>query len=349
MNTAVTINELSNDTDAEGDTLTITADTAGTNGPPSINGNTVTFTPASNFSGTATFNYTVSDSFDTDTGTVTVTVNPGGTIHFSSPTYSVTESGGSAVVTITRTGGSTGATSVQFSTSNGTAGAADYTTTNTTVNFADGQTSQTVNVPIINDTANEPDETINLALSNVTGTGQLGTQATATLTILNDDSPGVQFSSASHSINEGATNTPQGFASLTIDVIRTGDSSQAATVRYITSDNSGGNECNHVTGQASQRCDYILVGDTLRFAAGETSKTIQIPIINDGYQEGNEFFQIELLNGVGVTVGSPSQAIITIQDDAADSTPTTSANNPYLSNEFFVRQNYLDFLGRDAD
>jgi surface adhesion protein len=57
----VVIDVLANDTDVDGDSLTITAASA-TNGTVSINtDNTLTFTPAANFSGTATINYSISD------------------------------------------------------------------------------------------------------------------------------------------------------------------------------------------------------------------------------------------------------------------------------------------------
>ncbi|MDQ3364791.1 MAG: Ig-like domain-containing protein [Myxococcota bacterium] len=65
-----------NDTDAENQTLTVTAVANGTNGTVALAGGTVTFTPATDFSGIATFSYTVSDGTLTDTGLVTVTVTP---------------------------------------------------------------------------------------------------------------------------------------------------------------------------------------------------------------------------------------------------------------------------------
>ena len=60
-NTPVTINLLANDSDPDGDTLTISALT-GVYGNASINSNgTVTFTPASGFVGTEVFSYSVTD------------------------------------------------------------------------------------------------------------------------------------------------------------------------------------------------------------------------------------------------------------------------------------------------
>jgi parallel beta-helix repeat protein len=70
-----TIDVLSNDSDPEGDTLTITEVTAPSNGgTATTDGSTITYAPAANFSGTETFDYTISDGNSTDTGTVTVTV-----------------------------------------------------------------------------------------------------------------------------------------------------------------------------------------------------------------------------------------------------------------------------------
>ena len=74
---AVTIsNVLANDSDPDGDTLTITANTNPTNGTVTRNGADFTYTPKSGFTGMDTFTYTVSDGKGgTATGTVTVTVN----------------------------------------------------------------------------------------------------------------------------------------------------------------------------------------------------------------------------------------------------------------------------------
>ena len=75
--TSVTINVLGNDTDIEGDTLTVTGATS-PNGTVTVNPNgTITFTPAENFNGDATIEYTISDgNGGTDTATVAVTVTP---------------------------------------------------------------------------------------------------------------------------------------------------------------------------------------------------------------------------------------------------------------------------------
>jgi hypothetical protein len=71
---ANTINVLSNDTDTDGDTLTITAVTQGAHGAVVNNSTSVSYTPAHNFFGSDSFTYTISDGHSSDTATVTVTV-----------------------------------------------------------------------------------------------------------------------------------------------------------------------------------------------------------------------------------------------------------------------------------
>src|SRR6185369_4016960 len=66
-----------NDTDLDGDTLSVSAVTQGAHGSVAITGGGtgVSYTPAANFFGTDTFTYTISDGHGgTDTATVTVTV-----------------------------------------------------------------------------------------------------------------------------------------------------------------------------------------------------------------------------------------------------------------------------------
>lgn len=302
---------------------------------------------------TATYNGATN--FDVSTGTLT-----GGqtvAIQSSISINKVSQAEGNTgttnfVFTVTLSQASDVAVTVDFATSDGTgAGAAtapgDYTAQTGTLTFNPGDLTKSITVAVNGDTANEADEQFKVTLSNLqnVNAGDLNGDGT----ILNDDAPTVQLGSASYSINEGSNNTPQGFTTLSVDVVRSGDLSQPMTVRYTTSDQSAGNECDQLTGFASQRCDYTLVGATLRFSAGEGTKNIIIPVTNDGYKEGDEIFSVQLSSPVGSILGSITQATVTISDDAADATPTTPQQNPYLSNSFFVRQDYLDNLGRDAD
>jgi hypothetical protein len=73
----VNIAVLANDTDADGDTLTITAVTQGTTGSVTTDGTTVTYTPGASFTSSDTFTYTISDGFGgSAVGNVTVNAAP---------------------------------------------------------------------------------------------------------------------------------------------------------------------------------------------------------------------------------------------------------------------------------
>jgi VCBS repeat-containing protein len=75
QDTPVVVDVLANDTDPEGDGLSISAVTQGTNGSVTNNGSDITYTPDPGFTGDDSFSYTADDgNGGTDTATVTVTV-----------------------------------------------------------------------------------------------------------------------------------------------------------------------------------------------------------------------------------------------------------------------------------
>jgi uncharacterized protein YjdB len=137
--------------------------------------------------GAGTATVTAADGSLAGSTTLTVTAPPG-TLQFSAASYSVNENQGVAIITVMRTGGSDGAVSVNFTTSNGSAIAgSDYTAASGTLTFAAGETLKTFTVAIIDDSTVEGNETINLTLSQPTGGALLGTLNLATLTIVDDD------------------------------------------------------------------------------------------------------------------------------------------------------------------
>jgi len=74
-NTPVTVSVLANDADIDGGALSVSAVTQGSNGAVTTNGNTVTYTPATGFTGSDSFTYNVSDGLGgTATGLVSVSV-----------------------------------------------------------------------------------------------------------------------------------------------------------------------------------------------------------------------------------------------------------------------------------
>lgn len=143
----------------------------------------------------------------------------------------------------------------------------------------------------------------------------------------------IQFATSNFGVDEAG-----GHVDFTVN--RTGDTTGTASVNYNTFDESQ-------AGHASQKSDYEIAEGTLTFAAGETSKTFRVLIVDDKFVEGDETIDLMLSNptGAGVGLGSPNTAQITILDN--DSTPPVS--NPVDTSSFFVRQHYLDFLNREPD
>ncbi len=240
-----------------------------------------------------------------------------------------------AVFNVNLSAPSGGTVSVSYNTGNGTATAgSDYVASSGLVSFTPGETTKTLTVPVHGDPLTEPNETFVVNLftpQNATISKALGTG-----TILNDDAT-LQMSSQSYLISEDQLR-------VDITVTRTGDTSGAASVTFTTNDAAGLQNCNVFNGIASPRCDFIVQNGTVAFAAGETSKTFSIAIINDSYAEGTENFTITLSNASGASLGSQSNATVMIVDNESVTGP-----NPIDQTPFFVRQQYLDFLGREPD
>ncbi|HEV2834591.1 MAG TPA: S8 family serine peptidase, partial [Pyrinomonadaceae bacterium] len=170
--------------------------------------------------------------------------------------------------------------------------------------------------------------------------GTSGSTGPYSLSLLNQAaaSSSIQLSSSSYSGSEATGN-------VAITVTRSGDTSGNASVNFRTLDVAGLQSCTLANGRGSERCDYVTSLGTVRFASGESSKTINIPLINDVLVEGNETLTIVLTEAASATLGSPSAATVTILDN--DSIPSTV--NPIDGVEFFIRQQYLDILNRQPD
>ncbi|HEX8204045.1 MAG TPA: Calx-beta domain-containing protein, partial [Isosphaeraceae bacterium] len=115
-----------------------------------------------------------------------------GVIGFGASAFTVSENGGTATITLVRTGGSAGAVTVNVATSGGSAApGVKYTPVNQAVTFANGQTTATVSIRILDNTVADGNQTVVLTLSGPTGGATLGTLSAATLTILDNDPPDV--------------------------------------------------------------------------------------------------------------------------------------------------------------
>ena len=149
--------------------------------------------------------------------------------------------------------------------------------------------------------------------------------------------PQIQFSQSRFDVTESP-------GSISVLVLRSGNTSGASTVDYATGDDAGAAACQNINGRASSRCDYITTIGTLRFAPGETFKVLNIPLIDDTLVEGTEIFFVILSNPTGATLGTQTLTQIFIQDP-----DNVNGPNPIDQSSFFVRQHYIDFLNREPD
>jgi CSLREA domain-containing protein len=220
--------------------------------------------------------------------------------------------------------------SVNYATADGTAAAgSDYVAASGTLNFAPGETTKTVMVDVNGDTANEANETFFVNLSGATNATVADAQGQGTINNEDEDNmPALRFSQATYPVGESAH-------FVTITVTRTGDASLAVGVGFNTSD-----------GTARERRDYTAVSGTLQFAAGETSKTFDVLLTEDSYQEPEETINLTLSNPTGGAImGSQSTSVVSIAaDDSTQPQP-----NPIDDTTNFVRQHYHDFLNREPD
>ncbi len=230
----------------------------------------------------------------------------GGSIAFSSATYSGSEVDGSAptvTITVNRTG-SDGPASVQYNSTNGTATDADFVGGDGTLSWATGETGpRTYTITINDDNVVEPAEHAHLSLSAVTG-AVLGTPNTATLAIIDDDLAGtVQFDSADYAVIEGE-------GVLTVNVTRTGGSDGNVTVDHAATD-----------GTATTPADYTGGDGTLTWLEGDVSpRSFTVNIVDDAAIEVPETLGLALSNPTGgLVLGTPAAATLTIVDDAGSS------------------------------
>ncbi|AXQ29257.1 hypothetical protein D0B54_11405 [Solimonas sp. K1W22B-7] len=235
----------------------------------------------------------------------------GSTVEFSAASYSATENGGQATITVRRSGSALWPVSVHYATANGTATAgSDYTTASGTLSWKSGdKADKSFVVALLDDQAVEATETIKLQLSGPK-TAKLGTVATATLSITdNDVANAISFASAGYTAAEGN--------SVVVTVKRSG-ASGAASVKYATAD-----------GSAKAGADYVAASGTLNWAAGDaTPRSFSVLLADDTTQEPDEAFSVALSNATGAALAAPTAASITIP--ANDAPPPSGAMNPIL-------------------
>ena len=229
------------------------------------------------------------------------------------------------VYTFTRSNTLGGALTINFSVGGNATLVTDYTQTGAnsfsssagTITFAAGQSTRTVTIDPNPDDTVESDETVGLSIASGAGYN-IGSPSSAIGTITNDD----------HELSINATTTVaegnSGSSNMTFTVTLSPASSQNVTVNYATANGTtnpalGGGACGGTT-------DYISQSGILTFTAGQTTKTIDLPICGDPRDEPDETLTVTLASPTNATIAAgQGTSTGTITDD--DAMPTISIDN----------------------
>lgn len=210
-----------------------------------------------------------------------------GRVGFTSTSAFIVETTAKVSYTVRRTGGTTGAVSVNYATAAGQAQpGSDFEDTSGTLTWNDGDASdKTITVNIFDDAAAESNEDFLLTLSGPTGGAQLAASEAST-TIGSDDGPG-QLGFADF-FGQFYGETAEG-RKTTARVFRINGSQGAISVSYSTK-----------SGTATAGTDFVATSGTLNWADGDTNvKQIEVQTLQDSVAEGEERFEIQLSNPTG--------------------------------------------------
>ena len=195
----------------------------------------------------------------------------------------------------------------------------DFTARTGSVTFAAGETAKTIGLAIMDDTGAETDETFQFELTGISGvTGGAIGDGIAEITIAGNDgttqaTPTVFVEDTVYS--EGAA---EGYMTVTFRL--SAPSASQTSVDWFTSN-----------GTASGGWDYDhFSSNTLVFAAGETVKTVRIPILQDSGIEGPEQFYVNLSNPVGLQLDKTYATMTLVDDDNASRAPVASVGDLVL-------------------
>ena len=232
--------------------------------------------------------------------------------------------------------------SVNFSTAEGTARSVeDYIAKSGKLTFQPGETQKTIDIPIVGNTIHEGTETFDVRLQNSVN-GRIA-DATGRGTIIDNDPP-VAGPNVARIADAAITEGNSGRRNMEFVVTVTRANNDPVKLSYRTADDS-----------AKSGQDFDAVQGTLTFNAGETRKSIFVPIIGDTLDELDEKFTVELQALQNAVFGDESAIGTIIDDDKPSPKPGSiaglkwndldgdgirDANEPGLSNwTIYIDQN----------
>ena len=196
---------------------------------------------------------------------------------------------------------------LDYATTDDTATAgSDYNTNTGRLTFDPGDTGKSIDVTVIPDDVHESGENFNVTISN-TNNVSLG-NGVAVGTIQNDDA---RLSVSDAAASEGAGEIL--FLATANDLVKT---DQTVTVDYATEDES-----------AIAGSDYASKSGTLTFTSTNRTQAISVRLLDDGVDEPDERFVVNLTNATNASIGDAS-AFGTIRDNDETSSEITLTASP---------------------
>lgn len=229
--------------------------------------------------------------------TLTITDNDSAVVSMTSADPAAAEGGDAATVTFARTGSAVDALTVSYSRAGTAAATTDYSGLTGTAVIPAGQSSVTLTLTPVQDSALEGSETVLLTVTS--GSYVIGSPGTVTLTILDDDRNAV-------SIAATAAQAVEGGGSGQLIITRTGSTAASLSVALT------------ITGTATATADYTTNPasvTTLVLSAGQVSRTITVTPVNDTAIEGNEVMIAQLGSGSYDVTGSGYDSITIVDND----------------------------------
>ncbi len=218
----------------------------------------------------------------------------------------VPEEVGVAEVVLTLSEASTEDVSVEYATVDGSARSPyDYEAVSGRIVLVAGTTRGTVQIPIVDDAIDEPNESFSVRFYNVVN-AELERDSTIITILDNDPEPTVAFASAGRSVfkDEGK---------VTVDVELSAASGMDVVVPYT------------VSGTAQSPADYqIAPASPLYIQAGDRSARLEVVLVDDGTVEPDQTIQLALGSPTYAGVGEPAEYLLTVM--SRDNTSVQACN-----------------------
>jgi hypothetical protein len=250
----------------------------------------------------------------TRTATNTITDNDAATVTLANTTNGNEAGPVSGVMTLTQTAASGVNTVIAYSIAGTATSGTDYTALSGTVTIPAGSTTATITIPVIDDVVVEGNETVVITLTSITSGSPgvtLGAAANivATNTVADNDAPTVTIANTTNGNETGPVN---GVMTVTMTAVRP----TAVTLSYS------------VAGTATSGADFTALSGTVTIAAGATTATISIPVIDDLIVEGNETVVVTLtaVTSGAASLGAAANLVATNTITDNDTATVTIAN-----------------------